>query len=102
CALPILESLSRLHANIWVRVPIIPGVNDDEANLDATAAFVQPLGGVRRIDLLPYHPAGAAKFARVGMDYTLHGTPTPDPARLDALASHFRARGLTTTIGGHA
>lgn len=97
-----LASLTGVHANIWIRVPIIPGINDDDGNLDATAAFLGPLPGIRQVDLLPYHPTGAAKFARVGMDYALHGTPTPGTERLEALAARFRARGLTTTIGGHA
>jgi len=97
-----LEALTKVHSAIWIRVPVIPGVNDDEANLDATAAFLRPLPGVCQVDLLPYHPTGEAKFARVGMDYSLHGTPSPTRERLETLAAHFRARGLTTTIGGHA
>jgi pyruvate formate lyase activating enzyme len=96
-----LEALTKVHSAIWIRVPIIPGVNDDESNLDATAAFLRPLPGICKVDLLPYHPTGEAKFARVGMDYSLHGTPSPTRERLETLAAHFRARGLTTTIGGH-
>jgi pyruvate formate lyase activating enzyme len=97
-----LAALAKVHAAIWIRVPVIPGVTDDEANLDAAAAFLQPLPGIRQIDLLPYHPTGEAKFARVGLDYALHGTLPPTYERLETLAAHFRARGLTTTIGGHA
>jgi pyruvate formate lyase activating enzyme len=97
-----LEALAKVHSAIWIRVPIIPGVNDDTANLDATAAFLRPLPGIRQVDLLPYHPTGEAKFARVGMGYSLHGTPSPTHERLETLAAHFRSRGLTTTIGGHA
>ncbi len=96
-----LQSLSGLHDQIWIRVAVIPGVNDDDANLDATAGFLQSLPGIRRVDLLPYHATGEAKFARVGMDYSLHGTPTPSNDRLEALAARMRARGLATTIGGH-
>ena len=95
-----LETLAATHRNIWIRVPVIPGVNDDEANLRATAAFLAPLAGIRQVDLLPYHPTGEAKFARVGMAYTLHGTPTPSIQHLEALAALFRAKGLDTTIGG--
>jgi len=95
-----LGALSDIHPAIWIRVPVVPGINDDEANLEATAAFLAPLAGVRRVDLLPYHPTGEAKFARVGLTYTLHGTPTPSIQRLDSLAALFRARGLYTTIGG--
>jgi pyruvate formate lyase activating enzyme len=96
-----LEALTAVHANIWIRIPVIPGVNDEAANLDATAEFLRPLRGITRVDLLPYHPTGEAKFARVGMDYTLHGTETPGAARLEALAAPLRAAGLATTIGGH-
>jgi len=96
-----LRALTTIHANIWIRIPVIPGVNDDEANLDATAEFLRPLRGITRVDLLPYHATGEAKSARVGVEYPLHGTPAPSAARLESLAAHVRAAGLTTTIGGH-
>jgi pyruvate formate lyase activating enzyme len=95
-----LRALTSIHDTIWVRVAVIPGVNDDEANLDATAAFLQTLPGIRRVDLLPYHAAGEAKFARVGMTYSLHGTPSPSTDHLESLAARVRASGLATTIGG--
>lgn len=60
---PILENLRRLaevHPAIWIRVPVIPGVNDSPGAIDAIGAFVRPLG-VQRIDLLPYHPLGQHK-----------------------------------------
>jgi pyruvate formate lyase activating enzyme len=101
----ILGNLCRLavaHTNIWIRVPIIPGVNDDDRNLMATAAFVRTLPGVTAVTLLPYHATAAPKFARVGIEYTLPEIVPPDRARLDDLARHFRQHGLHTTIGGHA
>jgi len=97
-----LRALAGVHPAIWIRVPIIPGVNDDDGNIEATAEFVHSVPGVRQVDLLPYHPTGEAKFARLGMYYALHGTTPPDQKRLDALAARFRSRGLVTTIGGHA
>ncbi|HWQ11107.1 MAG TPA: hypothetical protein VN436_18450, partial [Holophaga sp.] len=95
-----LAALSKIHQEIWIRIPIIPGINDDAANLEATAAFLAPLPGIRQVDLLPYHPTGEAKFARVGMTYALHGTPTPSIQHLETLSELFHARGLHTTIGG--
>jgi len=96
-----LKALSAIHSQIWIRVPVIPGVNDDEANLEATARFLAPLAGIRQVDLLPYHRTGEAKFARMGRGYALAGLAAPTPQRLEALAAVFRARGLATTIGGH-
>ena len=97
-----LLALTRCHGNIWIRIPVIPGVNDDKANIEATASFIRPLPGIRQVDLLPYHATGEAKSARVGQDYTLHGTPSPTPEQLECLAAHFRGLNLYTTIGGHA
>lgn len=97
-----LRALSEVHDNIWIRVPVIPGVNDDAENLKATAAFLATLPGIRHVDLLPYHATGEAKFARVGMDYALRGTESPTAERLNSLAAHFRVRGLIANIGGHA
>ena len=97
-----LRALSAVHRNIWIRIPVVPGVNDDAENIEATAAFLRPLRGITRIDLLPYHATGEAKFARVGLEYRLHGTPTPTTAQLDQLAAPLRAAGMTTSIGGRA
>ena len=96
-----LEALGRVHDQIWIRVPVVPGVNDDAANLEATARFVARLPGVRRLDLLPYHSTGAAKFRRLGRKYALEQVPSPTPARMTELADLFQARGIPTTVGGH-
>ena len=95
-----LRALAGIHPAIWIRIPVIPGVNDDDGNMAAAAAFIRSLPGLRRVDLLPYHPTAEAKFARLGLDYSLHGTTPPDRQRLNALAALFRARDLVTTIGG--
>ena len=95
-----LKTLSEIHPCIWIRVPIIPGINDDRANLEATAEFLAPLQGIRQVDLLPYHPLGESKSARVGLTYSLHATQTPTLEDLEAMAGLFRAKGLNTTVGG--
>jgi pyruvate formate lyase activating enzyme len=97
-----LRALAGVHPAIWIRIPVIPGVNDDDGNVEAAADFVHSVPGIRQVDLLPYHPTGEAKFARLGLDYALQGTTPPDRGRLEHLAARFRARGLSTTIGGHA
>lgn len=97
-----LRALAGVHSNIWIRMPVIPAVNDDDENIAATVEFLRGIPGIRQVDLLPYHPTGEAKFARLGKHYALHGTATPTPAQLDAIAARFHARGLMTTISGVA
>ncbi len=97
-----LRALADGHRNIWIRIPVIPAVNDDDANIAATVAFLRTLPSVRQVNLLPYHPIGEAKFARLGKRYAHHGTVTPPPQLLDTIAARFDAHGLTVTIGGLA
>jgi pyruvate formate lyase activating enzyme len=95
-----LEALGAVHGHIWVRVPIVPGLTDDEACLSETARLAASVPGVRRVHLLPYHAIGAAKFGRLGKTYALDALKPPSAERMAALADVFRTRGLDTRIGG--
>ena len=95
-----LQALARVHPALRVRVPVIPGVNDDAGNLEATARFVAGLGAPVPVDLLPYHGTGAAKFARLGRSYPLDQLEPPAPERMAAAAGPFRTLGITVTVGG--
>lgn len=97
-----LRALVEWHRNVWIRVPVIPEINADMENMDATAQFLCTLHPAPRVSLLPYHPTGAAKFARLGKTYTLHHTVTPSQDELESIAARFAARGLHATIGGQA
>jgi len=99
---PILEnlrSLSAAHDNVWIRIPIVPGHTDAEADVAATASLVAGLPGVRQVSLLPYHRTGAAKARRLGREYPLEALAPPSPERLERLASLFRVHGLAVRIG---
>jgi pyruvate formate lyase activating enzyme len=97
-----LSALCAVHPAVWIRIPVIPGVNDDDENLAAAADFLCALPHLRQVSLLPYHPTAEPKFARLGKRFAHHGTTAPTPAQLDAIAARFRGRGLTTSIGGQA
>ena len=98
-----LQALAGVHPAIWIRVPVIPGVNDDEANIEATAAFVRSLPGHPPGRPAALSPDGRGEV-RPRRAWTTPCTARrrPSRGRLDALAARFRARGLITTIGGHA
>lgn len=95
-----LEALSRVHAAIWLRVPVIPGVNDDPENLNATAVLAARLPSVRRVTLLPYHRMGADKLRRLGRPEALDPIAVPDRVRMEQLAASFAAAGVHATISG--
>lgn len=95
-----LRALAEAHPAVWIRVPIIPGHTDDEADVAAIAALVDELAGVRQVSLLPYHASGSAKARRLGRPAPLKLLAPPPPERMEALAGLFRERGLPVSIGG--
>jgi pyruvate formate lyase activating enzyme len=95
-----LRALAAAGATVWIRVPIVPGLTDAEADLAAAADLVATLPGAHRVSLLPYHRTGAAKARRLGRALPALDTLPPSRERLEELASLFRERGLVTNIGG--
>jgi pyruvate formate lyase activating enzyme len=105
---PILGNLAAIAGAgvpIWLRLPVIPGLNDGEDDLRAAARLAATTPGVERVSLLPYHRTGTGKLGRLGRPDALAEGPLPSPApppagRLRALARIFEAEGLDTRIGG--
>jgi pyruvate formate lyase activating enzyme len=98
----ILDNFAHLvarHPAVRVRVPVVPGVTDDAENLDAIGAFARR-HGVDRVDLLPYHTAGAAKYPRLGRPYALRDVPGMPAAALAPARDRLTQLGLTIGIGG--
>ena len=95
-----LQSLAANGHNIRLRVPLIPGVNDDEENLNQIASFAAGLPLSKRVDLLPYHYAAADKYYRLDKPYRLPETPAPDPERVAEIRGLFEGHGLQVNIGG--
>lgn len=68
-ATPILDNLRQLDAwghRIWIRIPIVPGVNNQPEELLRIAGFVTSIHHVEAVQLLPYHTAGAGKLEQLG------------------------------------
>jgi pyruvate formate lyase activating enzyme len=77
-----------------VRVPVIPGYTDDDANVAAIADFVRGFPALDHVELLPYHRFAESKYRRLQRAYPLEGTEPPPRERLEALAALVAERGL--------
>jgi pyruvate formate lyase activating enzyme len=94
-----LKALGRSHGNIWVRVPLVPGFNDDVEQLEAVGQFAAAIPGVRQLNILPYHKTGVHKWAG------LRKPPPPDAApasaeAIDRAAARLRQSGFNVLVGG--
>ena len=97
--------LSQIGAQILFRLPLIEGINADEANIEATARFIeevlQPTHDAH-ISLLPYHEMGRDKHARRGTAYNPEGIAmnTPSADVIQRCIEQFAAHGITAKEGG--
>lgn len=94
-----LRSLSEHTQNIYLRIPIIPGVNDDQVNLLELARFASELPGLERLELLPYHRIHLDKYYRLGLPYLLQETHPPTAEQMASAAHTLSRFDLPVQIG---
>ena len=95
-----LASLAARRKSVIVRVPVIAGVNDDEASISAIGAFVAGLEGIREVHLLPFHDSAGAKYRSLNREFHMTGAHRPGDQRVRSAAAQLTACGLSVSIGG--
>lgn len=68
----ILQNLHFLCAGqkpFVIRIPVIPGVNDNEANFRETAKLLKGAKMLQRIELLPFHKTAGSKYQLYDFNY---------------------------------
>lgn len=78
----VLTNLARLcamHAQMILRCPIIPGVNDNDAHFEAIANLTRRYVNILGFELMPYHKLGMSKAAGMGQTpYTTYEEPSKE------------------------
>lgn len=89
-------------ARVELRMPLVPGVNDDAENLDAAARFVLARcpPDARALRLVPYHRLYLDKYAALGLAPRLADVDAPSPAALRRSAERLAGHGLAVTVDG--
>jgi pyruvate formate lyase activating enzyme len=100
---PVIENLRALSQEghmIILRVPVIPGVNDDAETVRQIGRFVSTLPSLYRVDLLPYHNTAAEKYRRLNRTYHLTEVLPPSSERMHEVALGMQECGFAVKIGG--
>lgn len=98
----ILENLARMGQGavpVWVRVPVVPGVNDSVQNMEALREFLVGLPAIAKMELLPYHNLGLSKHESLGRDYGYRELKAPSKEHMEALAAVFAGQEYAVTTG---
>ena len=67
--------LNEKGVKMRVRHVIVPGVTDKREELSALGAFLKSFTNIEKIETLPYHTLGKAKYEKLGIEYPLGNTP---------------------------
>jgi pyruvate formate lyase activating enzyme len=97
----IIENLGRLAvagSEVVVVLPLIPGVNDDDDNIDELAEFVQDLG-LGEVSILPYHRTGSSKLEMLDMPDLMRGIEEPPDFRVKEISARLLLHGLNVKVG---
>ncbi len=95
-----LRALAAGGSEIFIRIPVIPGINDDLENITATAEFLRTLEGAFQVNLLPYHDYGKSKYSNLKSEYKLQETVPPEKEKMFQIHDMFCKHGLDVQIGG--
>lgn len=100
----ILQSFAYLRSigkPVIVRIPLIPGLNDDRKQLHDLGKLLRDSPNVKRVDLMPYHEYGVSKYREIGLDYPLgHEIKPYEKQEIDEILSLIRSYVDHVQIGG--
>ena len=74
--------LSDIKKPVWIRHVLVPGINDDDDSLHKLRKFLDSLGNIERVEVLPYHDLGVYKWEQLSLPYALSEVKPPTEENL--------------------
>lgn len=89
-----LRKLAEAGAHIIIRMPLIPGINDDDESIALCAATLAKLPALEGIEVMPYHEIGIAKYKALGMKYKLENVQPPTDEQVGIVEQKLSSTGI--------
>jgi pyruvate formate lyase activating enzyme len=95
----------KMKKPLIIRIPVVPGHNDDEGNIKTTAEFISKIlsNNVLQVQLLPYRPLGLEKYESLNMYYPMTDLKSPNinaqKAELGHLVELMKSYGVPAVAG---
>lgn len=94
-----LKYLSHQGAKVFLRLPIIVGVNATNQHIEQVIDLLGDIS-VDQINLLPYHSIGEGKYDRLNLAYDKVAFSAPSDEQLNKFKSIFTSKKFNVIIGG--
>jgi pyruvate formate lyase activating enzyme len=95
-----LQLLAEMGIPLWIRLPLLAGINTGNEEIAALAQLLAPMPNVEQINLLPYHLGGSAKYRRLHREREPEVFRTPSQEELAGIKGRLEEAGLTVKLGG--
>lgn len=99
----ILENLKKLSQDtltkekLWLRMPLIEGLNDDMDTIRQTGEFYVE-NSIKQVSLIPYHEMGISKARHIGRCENKFSPPSDE--RLEEIKRIYEEKGINVEIVG--
>lgn len=94
------QKLAAAGANMVIRVPLIPGVNDTDEAFGEIVAFCRRLPGVNEMHILPFHQVGAFKYDMLAAGYELADWEEESADAAQRCKELAECAGFKVSVGG--
>ena len=92
------RKVSDRHVPLYIRIPLIPGCNDSEANIRATAEFSKGLASVVEVGIMPLHHLGKSRYESLDRPYPIEGLALIPEEQLQKTKELIESYGLKCRI----
>jgi pyruvate formate lyase activating enzyme len=94
--------LNNCGKDIIVRIPVIPGYNNDADHIEKLKQLIlsSKTKSLRKISLLPFHKIGSSKYKKFNVTYSIESVKPPSKEEMQRLKDFFSDTGVKVKIGG--
>jgi pyruvate formate lyase activating enzyme len=92
------RAVSAKGVPLYIRIPLIPGMNDSEENIRATCEFVKTLASVVELGLEPLHHLGKARYDSLNRAYPIAGLALIPEDKIQKIKTLVESYGLKCRI----
>jgi pyruvate formate lyase activating enzyme len=100
----ILDNLRYLldsNAEVILRIPVIPGINDTAQNISMLENFIAKHNDrIKHVHLLPFHNIAGNKYKKVGIENRMKSIPSLANNDLNLLKNRLEKTGIKVKTGG--
>ncbi len=88
--------------DLMIRIPVIPGYNDDADNMSGVRQLLltSETGSLKKLNLIPFHKTGSAKYKKFNIPCRSGDIQPPSEQKMVELKKFFQDAGLKVKVGG--